>query len=70
MVRETAMDTLNQIPQQPVQVLLVKPPTIEEIKKATISSRASKKDGILAEIYKAVGPSALGAFHDVLLTVW
>ena len=28
------------------------------------------KDGIPAEIYKGAGPNALGAFHDVLLTVW
>ncbi len=32
----------------------------------TISGRASGKDGI----YKAAGPNALGAFHDVLFTVW
>ena len=66
-------DTLNQIPQQPVQVSLAKPPTIEEIKKAihqTISGRALGKDGNPAEIYKVVGPDALGAFHKVLLTVW
>ena len=65
------LDTLNQIPQQPVRVLLTKPPTIKEIKKAihqTISSRASGKDGIPAEIYKAAGPDALEAFHDVLLS--
>ena len=66
-------DTLNQIPQQPVLVSLAKPPTIGEIKKAihlTISGRASGKDGIPAEIFKAAGPDALAAFHDVLLTVW
>ena len=56
-------DILNQIPQQPVQVLLAKPPTIEENKKAihqTISSRALGKDGIPAEIYKAMGRTPLG----------
>ena len=66
-------DTLNLIPQQLVRVSIAKPPTIEEIKKAiheTISGRASGKDGIPAEIYKAAGPDTLGAFHDVLLTVW
>ena len=65
--------TLNQIPQQPVRVSLAKPPTIVEIKMAihqTISSRASGKDGIPAEIYKAAGHDAFGAFHGVLLTVW
>ena len=59
-------DTLNQILQQPVRVSLAKSPTIEEIKKAihqTISDRASGKDGIPAEIYKASGP-------PTLLTVW
>ena len=67
------LDTLNQIPQQPIRVSLTKSPTIKEIKKAihqTISGRASGKDCIPAEIYKAAGPDALGAFHDVLLTVW
>ena len=66
-------DTLNQIPQQPVWVSLAKPSTIDEIKKAihqTVSGRASGKDGIPTEIYKAAGPDALVAFHDVLLTVW
>ena len=60
-------------PQQPVRVSLSKPPTIEEIKKAihqTISGRESGKDGVPTEIYKEAGPDALGAFHDVLLTVW
>ena len=49
------------------------PLPIEEIKKAihqTISGRALGKVGIPAEIYKAAGPNALGAFHNVLLTVW
>ena len=61
------------IPQQPVQVSLAKPLTIEEIKKAIhriIFGRTSGKDDIPAEIYKAAGPDALEAFHDVLLTVW
>ena len=65
-------DTLNQIPQQPVRVSLSKPPTNEEIKKAihlAISGRASGRDGIPTEIYKAAGPDVLEAFHDVLLTV-
>ena len=71
--RPSSVDTLNQIPQQPVRVSLTKPPTIEKIKKAIhqkISTRASGKDGIPAEIYVAAGPDALGAFRDVLLTVW
>ena len=64
---------LNQIPQQPIQESLAEPPTMDEIKKAihkTTSGRASGKDGIPAEIYKAAGPNALEAFHDVLLGIW
>ena len=71
--RPSSVDSLNKIPQQPERVSLAKPPNIEEIKKAihqTISGRASGKDGIPAETYKAAGPDALGAFHDVQLTVW
>ena len=34
------------------------------------SGRASGKDGIPAEIYKAAGPNTLGAFHDVLQSIW
>ena len=46
---------------------------MDEIKKAihhTSSGRALGKDGIPAEIYKAAGPNALKAFHDVLLSIW
>ena len=46
---------------------------MDEIKKAihqTSSGRASGEDGIPAEIYKAAGPNALEAFHDVLLNIW
>ena len=56
------LDTLNQIPQQPVRVSLANHPTIAEIKKAihqTISDRASGKDGIAAEIYQTAGLDAL-----------
>lgn len=34
------------------------------------SGRASGKDGIPAEIYKAAGPNALEAIHDVQLSIW
>ena len=46
---------------------------MEEIKKAilhTNSGRTSGKDSIPAEIYKAAGPNALEAFHDVLQSIW
>ena len=73
--RPSSVDTgaLSQIPQQPIQDSLAEPPTMDEIKKAihqTSSGRASGKDGIPAKIYKAAGPNALEAFHDVLLSVW
>lgn len=63
---------LSQILQQPVQGELDLPPSISEIKKAifqTNSGRASGRDDIPAEIYKAVGPNALEAFH-VLQSIW
>ena len=73
--RPLSVDTgaLSQISQQPIQDSLAEPPTMDKIKKAihqTSSSRASGKDGIPAEIYKAAGPNALEAFHDVLLSIW
>ena len=73
--KPSSVDTgaLNQIPQQPIQDSLAEPLTMKEIKKAihqTSSGRASGKNGIPAEIYKAPGPNALEAFHDVLLSIW
>lgn len=47
-------------------------PTIDEVKKAISamnSNRASGKDSIPAEIFKAAGPNALEAFHDVLQSI-
>ena len=66
-------DVLNQIPQQPLLEDLDTPPTLDEIRKAinkTNSGRASGKDSIPAEIFKAAGPKALETFHDILLQVW
>lgn len=66
-------DALNQIPQQSIQAELADTPTIDEVVRAihqTNSGRASGKDGIPAEIYKAAGPNALEAFHDVLKNIW
>ena len=44
-------------------------PLLSRRSRRRATGRASGKDGILAEIYKAAGPNALGAFHDVWLTV-
>ena len=66
-------DAINQIPQQPLLDDLDAPPTLDEIKKAlskTNSGRASGKDSIPAEIFKAAGPKALECFHDILLKIW
>lgn len=65
----------EQVSQQPVMETLDLPPTIDEAKKAAINSainsnRAAGKDSIPAEIFKAAGPKALGAFHDVLQSIW
>ena len=64
---------LSQIPQNPVITDLDEPPSLDEVQKAinqTSSGRASGKDSIPAEIYKAAGPDALNAFHDILLDIW
>lgn len=66
-------DALDQIPQQPVKDELAVPATMEEIKKAilqTNSGGAPGKNSIPTEIYKAAGPNALEAFHDVLQSIW
>ena len=49
------------------------PPTLDEIKKAISqlnTNRASGKDGIPAEIYKAASPNTLESFHQVLNSIW
>ena len=64
---------LNQIPQQPIMDELDAPPTLDEIKKAISqlnTNRASGKDGIPAEIYKAASPNTLESFHHVLNSIW
>ena len=78
--------TRNQVDKEPLRgcatskslLLTIKnelavPRTMEEIKKAilhTNSGRTSGKDSIPVEIYKAAGPNALEAFHDVLQSIW
>ncbi len=66
-------EALSQVPQQPIQTALDQPPSMDEIIKAihkTNSGRASGKDGIPAEIYKAAGTRALETFHDILCDIW
>ena len=65
-------DALNQIPQQPMHDSLADPRRWKKLRRwiETNSGRASGKDGIPAEIYKAAGPNSLEAFHDVLLSIW
>ena len=61
------------IPQRPIQEELNQLPTIDEVKKAikqTSSGKAAGMDGIPAELYKAAGPVSLGAFHDMLTSLW
>ena len=46
---------------------------MDELSKAlkqTNSGRASGKDGILAEIYKAAGPRAMEVFLDIIQSIW
>ena len=64
---------LEQVPQQPTLNDLDLPPSMNELSKAlkqTNSGRASGKDGIPAEIYKAAGPRAMEVFLDIILSIW
>ena len=60
---------LHLIPQKPMITSLDLPPTIDEVSKAirqTCSGKSPGMDGILAEIFKSVGPVALEALHSLL----
>ena len=64
---------LEQVPQQPTLNDLDLPPSMDELSKAikqTNSGRASGKDGIPAEIYKAAGPRAMEVFLDIIQSIW
>ena len=52
---------------------LDQPPSATEVTKAINqmnSDRASGKDGIPAEIYKAAGPGATEVFYDIIQRIW
>ena len=64
---------LEQVPQLPTLNDLDLPPSKDELSKAlkqTNSGRASGKDGIPAEIYKAAGPRAMEVFLDIIQSIW
>ena len=64
---------LNQIPEQPIMDELDTLSTLDEIKKAISqlnTNKASGKDGITAEIYKAANSNTLELFHHVLNSIW
>lgn len=64
---------LEQIPQKPTQEGLDLPPTEDEVKTAIKQMNCGKapgKDGLPAELFKALGHTAFQAFHDVLCTIW
>ena len=64
---------LEQVPQQAVIVELDNPPSMDELKKAIklmSCGKASGKDGIPAEVYKALSDEALQAFHSILSSIW
>ena len=64
---------LDQIPQNPFIEKLDNPPTVEEVQKAIKQINAGKapgKDGIPAELYKALSGAALQTFHSVLSSIW
>ena len=64
---------LEQIPQKPTHEDLDLPPTEDEVRAAIKQMNCGKaqgKDGLPAEIFKALGDTAFQAFHDVLCTIW
>ena len=64
---------LEQVSQQPTLNDLDLPPSMDELSKAlkqTNSGRASGKDGIPVEIYKAAGPRAMEVFLDTIQSIW
>ncbi|XP_048577995.1 craniofacial development protein 2-like [Nematostella vectensis] len=64
---------LDQIPQQLLIEELSDPPSMEELTKAIkqmSSGKAAGKDGIPAEVYKALSDEALHTFHSVLISIW
>ncbi|XP_066977818.1 uncharacterized protein [Macrobrachium rosenbergii] len=64
---------IQHIPQEPTQGDLDLPPTKEEVRTAIKQMNCGKapgKDGIPAEVFKSLVTLALGAFHDVLSTIW
>ncbi|XP_047490690.1 uncharacterized protein LOC125040189 [Penaeus chinensis] len=64
---------LDQIPQRPVIEEFDNVPSMEEVQKAIrqmSSGKAPGRDGIPAEVYKALSNEALQVFHSVLISIW
>ena len=64
---------LNHVLKQSIMDELNAPPTLDEIKKAISllnTNRASGKDGIPDEIYKAASSNTLESFHHILNSIW
>ena len=64
---------LDLIPQNPTLNHLDDPPSFEEIQKATKQMSAGKaagKDGIPAELFKALSEEAMQTFQSVLTSIW
>uniref|UniRef100_K7EX84 Uncharacterized protein n=1 Tax=Pelodiscus sinensis TaxID=13735 RepID=K7EX84_PELSI len=73
--RSSSVDqsALEQIPQKPTLEDLGDPPFIDEVRKAIRQmscGKASSKDGIPAELYKAFNEVSLKVFHNVLTSIW
>ena len=64
---------LEQVPQRPTLNALDLPHSMDELSKAlkqTNAGRASSKDGIPVEIYKAAGLRAMEVFLDIIQIIW
>lgn len=67
------METLDQLPQQPIMVNMGAPPSLREVQDAIRKMRNNKAvgpDGIPAEVLKAGGPDLLSHIHALLLKIW
>ena len=69
-VKQSALD---QIPQKPALEELNNPPSLNEVRnviKQGSCSKAAGKDGIPAELLKALSEDSLNTFHEVLASIW